>query len=265
MDLHQKTFKELSEQEKSDNKEYSEFLEKFEPKFTTDDCFTPDLVYDAVADFVCSEFNLDRSNFVRPFYPGGDFEHFNYKPDSIVVDNPPFSILTKICRFYSHHHIKYFLFAPGMTVMCVAKDCTDISYLPTSVDIVYQNNATVNTSFVTNLYDVPQINSAPSLYKLVSSACSTLKKANKRHLPKYSYPDNVLTASKIANLSKHGIHFEVDLSKCHHIVSLEAQRKIGKAIFGSGFLTDDSAAAGDVIKFELSEKELEIISDLNKK
>jgi len=34
------------------NDEYNEFLEKFEQKKTTDDCYTPDNIYDAVADFV---------------------------------------------------------------------------------------------------------------------------------------------------------------------------------------------------------------------
>ena len=54
------------------NDEYNEFLDKFEAKKTTDDCYTPDNVYDAVADWVANEWSLDRKDFVRPFYPGGD-------------------------------------------------------------------------------------------------------------------------------------------------------------------------------------------------
>lgn len=53
------------------NEEYNEFLDKFEPKKTTDDCYTPDNIYDAVADWVANEYKLDRRRFVRPFYPGG--------------------------------------------------------------------------------------------------------------------------------------------------------------------------------------------------
>ena len=34
------------------NEEYNAFVEKFEPKKTTDDCYTPPAVYDAVADYV---------------------------------------------------------------------------------------------------------------------------------------------------------------------------------------------------------------------
>lgn len=57
---------------------YTEFVEKFKPKLTTDDCYTPQIVYDAVADWVAAEYKLDRSRFVRPFYPGEDYEAFDY-------------------------------------------------------------------------------------------------------------------------------------------------------------------------------------------
>lgn len=53
------------------NEEYNEFLKKFEQKKTTDDCYTPEVVYEAVADWVSEEYGEDRQNFVRPFYPGG--------------------------------------------------------------------------------------------------------------------------------------------------------------------------------------------------
>ena len=54
-----------------DNREYNEFIDKFKPKLTTDDCYTPPNIYDAVADWVSEEYGLDRATFVRPFYPGG--------------------------------------------------------------------------------------------------------------------------------------------------------------------------------------------------
>ena len=50
-------------------------MKKFEAKRTTDDCYTPDVVYDAVAEWVASEYNVSRANFVRPFYPGGDYQN----------------------------------------------------------------------------------------------------------------------------------------------------------------------------------------------
>lgn len=69
--------------------DYEGFVEKFKPKKTTDDCYPPPLVYDAVADWTAKEYGLDRADFVRPFYPGGDYEHFDYV-GKIVVDNRPF-------------------------------------------------------------------------------------------------------------------------------------------------------------------------------
>lgn len=71
------------------NPEYDAFVEKFKPKLTTDDCYTPQLVYDAVADWTESTYGVDRACFVRPFYPGGDYENYPYKPGDVVVDNPP--------------------------------------------------------------------------------------------------------------------------------------------------------------------------------
>ena len=40
--------------------EYAAFLDKFKPKKTTDDCYTPAPVYDAVAGYVARRFGLDR-------------------------------------------------------------------------------------------------------------------------------------------------------------------------------------------------------------
>ena len=56
-----------------DDEEYQQFVEKFIPKKTTDDCYTPALVYDAVADWVANKYGIKKSAFVRPFYPGGDY------------------------------------------------------------------------------------------------------------------------------------------------------------------------------------------------
>ena len=53
---------------------------------------------------------------MRPFWPGGDYQRENYPAGCVVVDNPPFSILSQICRFYNAHGVKYFLFAPALTL-----------------------------------------------------------------------------------------------------------------------------------------------------
>ena len=38
------------------NEEYNDFIEKFEAKKTTDDCYTPEIIYDSICDWVCSEY-----------------------------------------------------------------------------------------------------------------------------------------------------------------------------------------------------------------
>ena len=67
------------------NETYEEFVDKFKPKKTTDDCYTPEIVYKAVSDWVLNEYDLNACDFVRPFYPGGDFEHFDYENKKIRV------------------------------------------------------------------------------------------------------------------------------------------------------------------------------------
>ena len=102
--------------------EYRAFKEKFRAKKTTDDCYTPGPVYEAVADWVAKEYAADKSRFVRPFFPGGDYEHFSYPEGCAVVDNPPFSILSRILTFYHGHGIPFFLFAPALTLFSAAAE-----------------------------------------------------------------------------------------------------------------------------------------------
>lgn len=80
--------------------EYEAFVEKFTPKKTTDECYTPALVYEAVRGWAVERYGLQGREIVRPFYPGGDYEHAEYPEGCVVIDNPPFSILSKICAFY---------------------------------------------------------------------------------------------------------------------------------------------------------------------
>ena len=124
------------------SKTYEEFVEKFKPKKTTDDCYTPPVVYDAVADWVASEYGVNRENFVRPFYPGGDYENYSYSKDAIVVDNPPFSILSKIVDFYISKNVPFFLFAPNLTLFNCLRN-RECSALVTDANIIYDNGANV--------------------------------------------------------------------------------------------------------------------------
>lgn len=82
--------------------DYDAFVEKFKPKKTTDDCYTPPEVYDIVLKHVRETYHIaDDVPIVRPFYPGGDYENYDYPEGCVVVDNPPFSIFAKILDFYT--------------------------------------------------------------------------------------------------------------------------------------------------------------------
>ena len=55
---------------KGNFEDYEGFVDKFKPKLTTDDCYTPEIVYDAIAKYVAARYGLSRERFVRPFWPG---------------------------------------------------------------------------------------------------------------------------------------------------------------------------------------------------
>ena len=217
---------------------YKAFVDKFKPKKTTDDCMTPDNIYQAVADYVTDTYG-DKQPFVRPFWPGGDYERHEYPEGCAVVDNPPFSILKKITTFYLLRGIRFFLFAPTLTLF---NDDRRVCFIPCGVSITYENGAKVNTSFVTNMDDA-QVVSAPRLYQAIKAENVRNEKARTKDLPKYSYPDNVLTAAAAYQYSHYGIDYRLEKGDCLFIRAMDAQQAAAKSVFGGGFLLSENAAA----------------------
>ena len=227
----------------SEDEEYLEFLDKFKAKKTTDDCYTPAIVYNAVAKWVENEYNVSRKDFVRPFYPNGDYQKEKYPKGCIVVDNPPFSILAEILQFYKEKGVRFFLFAPTLTLFSSSSSSSSTA-LCCGVTVTYENGATVTTSFLTNIEDrAIRFKSCPSLYQAVQAASDEYAKELHKELPKYSYPDYVVTAAFVARLSKYGIPFEVSVGQSCAISSLDSQRDTKKAIYGKGYLVSEKAAA----------------------
>lgn len=257
-----------------EDEEYLDFVDKFKAKKTTDDCYTPPLVYDAVADWVATEYGLDKENFVRPFYPGGDYEREVYLPDAVVVDNPPFSIVTQICKFYSQQGIRFFLFAPALTLFSGLRNVT---YLPCGVQVTYENGAEVPTSFVTNLEPEIQVRCAPALLLAVDQANKQNLKASKVILPKYIYPDHILTAAIAQRWCKYGVAYTLRREDCLFVREMDAQKTKGKTIFGGGWLLSTRAAAeraaaeraaaerAAAIEWQLSEEEKKAVAYLDRK
>lgn len=256
------------------SKSYEEFVEKFKPKKTTDDCFTPPIVYDVVKDWACEEYNINPETIVRPFWPGGDYMNFDYPEGCVVLDNPPFSILAKICEFYIDKEIPFFLFAPTLTALSAKKVCMKTNHIICDANVEYENGAAVNTSFITSYGGDIVIQTAPKLSEALNNAVETLRKEKRRLLPKYDYPDHVLTAAQMGRYGRYGIDFKVCRKDCIQISKLDAQRDKGKSIFGCGLLLSNKAAAERVAaervaaereqvnRWELSKREWDVIETL---
>jgi len=251
----------FDEMEEADG--YREFEEKFKPRKTTDECHTPPAVYEAVADWVAGEYGVARDDMVRPFWPGGDYERFDYPDGCCVVDNPPFSILSRIVRFYNDVGIRYFLFAPALTNFQARGCCHVIA----DADVTYENGAVVRTAFLTNL---------DGCIALVPHGLSdAIKEAqavpDAPRLPKYEYPDHVLTAAMMMRYARYGIPYRLEAGEGTRIGALDAQRAAGKSVFGDGFLLSTKAAAekaaaekaaaekAAAVVWELSERERGIV------
>ena len=267
-----------------EDEEYQEFLEKFKLKKTTDDCYTPAPVYDAVVRYVEETYGVSRDRFVRPFYPGGDYVSEKYPEGCVVVDNPPFSIMSEILRFYDSRGIKFFLFAPTLMLFSSSSSNT-CTALPCGNAVIYENGASVNTSFLTNMEPGGvRLRSAPRLYELVQEGVDEYTKTLRKQLPKYSYPPHIITSPWVGQLSRLGIEFSVPVAESEGISGLDSQRATGKAIFGKGYIVSDAVKAEREKaerekaerekaerekaerweRWELSERELAIIQRLNR-
>ena len=184
--------------------DYEGFVEKFEAKKTTDDCYTPENVYATVLEWVSENCDIEGARIVRPFYPGGDYEMEDYQPNDVVVDNPPFSILTQIVKFYQNKGIPFFLFAPHLTVFQPGKYCTSIV---TDASIAYANKAVVATSFVSNMFGDTAIICAGDLHDRIAK--KNAENYPTASTPAYVYPDNVISACTLGRLAMRGISLRV--------------------------------------------------------
>jgi len=250
-----------------ESEEYKAFVEKFKPKKTTDDCYTPQPIYDVILGWASERYGFDPDCVVRPFWPDADYMRCDYPDGCVVLDNPPFSILSQICGTYIERGVRFFLFSPTLTVLSASgrKHVLDTNHIVTKCTITYENGATVPTSFVTNLdTDGTVIESAPDLSDLIQAKDDELRKSNTTALPKYVYPDHVLTAAKVNWFCAHHTPYKLNRRDCIPISKLDAMG--GKTIFGGGLLLSERAAAERAAaeraaakRWELSERELAMV------
>ncbi len=230
------------------NVSYDDFVEKFKRKKTTDDCYTPPLVYDAVLQWARKHLDIGNRPVVRPFYPGGDFEHFEYPKNCAVIDNPPFSIFAKICDWYAERHIPFLLFAPNMS--SIRKG---ITYIGASATITYENGAKVGTSFVTNMMSDLICTTAPDLYRAIKEANQKTQKDKKKELSKLSYPDNVLRATTLHTMNRADIVFQV---KAEDGVVVSRATCIKGGEYGNSILLSDRATTEKLAAEKLAAEKL---------
>ena len=250
-------------EEMDETDEYNEFVDKFKPKKTTDDCYTPPAVYDAVADWVANEYGVERRAFVRPFYPGGDYQAEKYPEGCVVVDNPPFSILAEIRKYYNEHGVRYFLFAPHLTLLSSSSASSCDTALVERLAITYENGAVVSTSFVTNMepHDVA-LRTSPTLYAAVAAAVDGLK--NKNEMAKYSKDVHIVQSTTCERFAQFGINFIVP----RYEAVLVSKMDNGVQLYGGGLLVSDriaqAQAQAQAQRVGLSEREQQIVEQLNR-
>ena len=204
---------------------YEQFVDKFKPKKTTDDCYTPSAVMDVVNDYVERRYNVSRETFVRPFWPGGDYESEDYT-GKIVVDNPPFSILAKILRFYQAHGVPFFLFCNGLTGIYHAKK-PGITFIAIGADIVYENGAKVRTAFLTNM--------EPETAARTDLELTRALKQDKRKKTKTELPPNWWTSSRLITAAGHGDAVTIPRDGA----TFSAKRTDGKHIYGGALIYEE--------------------------
>jgi hypothetical protein len=113
------------------------------------------------------------------------------------------------------------------------------------------------------------------LYRMVDEA--NLKNLNeeKRRMPRYTWPKEVIMSPFLHKCSQYGIDFTLKKHQVQLIEELEQQRELGKSIYGKGYLVNDEvlhqreiaekeiAEKEDAYVWELSDKERDIIAQLN--
>lgn len=221
---------------RGDFNDYEKFISKFKAAKTTDDCYTPQPIYEAVVDYVFEKAQLPEDTvIVRPFRPGGDYTAEEYPEGSVVIDNPPFSILAKIVRFYVARGIKFFLFAPALTLFSSSSAyCTKIVC---GVSVTYANKATVSTSFLTNIYGDNAIICDNELYRKLKAIDEQITGKSAKELRKITYPDCVVSSALLGKIAKR-VSLTLPASEIAPIKSAG-----GVAIFGGGYLLSSKAAA----------------------
>lgn len=215
--------------------DYEGFVAKFRPpaRMTTDECYTPGPTYAAALGWLGEQVPLGGREIVRPFFPGGDYEAAAYPPGCVVVDNPPFSIVAAVKRFYLARGVKFFLFAPALTLFSGAgEEAYDVTYILTGSSLTFTNGARVAIGFVSNLFGPLRIWLCPGLGARLAEAQG---ERPGRAPARYELPPEVVNAARLGGLARRA-EFRVDRGECRRVRNLDAGMGSKGKIYGHGFL-----------------------------
>lgn len=229
---------------------YDEFVAKFSkprPK-STDECYTPPEVYDAVKAWATKEYHLEGRPIIRPFWPDTDYRKWDAYPDGcVVIDNPPFSCITQVVRDYRLHGIDFFLFAPALTLFSV--DAGAAKYVVCNATVTYENGAVVKTGFVTNLGRW-KVHCSSTLFAMLRQVQN-----NRKSRPAKLRDPHVLTSSTALKFAADDLCFLEDEVQF-------AYKAGGEKLYGGGFLCGVPVEPKRPVAIPLTDTEQGIVARL---
>lgn len=242
---------------------------------TPDECYTPPAVYDAVLDYAVDRYNLQGKHIVRPFIPGGDYQKYVYDKNDVVIDNPPFSMTTKIVNWYIDHNIPFFLFINGLYGVSLSRGLHGkATVIVTDANVSFDNKVNekrIKLGFVTNL----------EAKNIILRGDATLTNrlnglVKKKSLNKFKYPANMITNSNVLKALHHGVELKLTTNNCFFEDNLDYNKEHKLTdVHGGCYLVDDHVydefktslkqALPNTYRVTLSTREQKIIEQLNAK
>ena len=242
---------------------------------TLDESNTSPEVYDTVLKYAVERYHLQGKHVVRPFVPSGNYQHYVYDKNDVVIDNPPFSMTTKITKWYINHDIPFFLFINGQYAVSLSRGLHGkATVIATNANVSFyheSNNKVIKMGFVTNLEpkdivlrgDVALTNKLNSLVK-------------KKSLNKFKYPKNIIRNSDVLTAIHRGVELQLTTNNClfEDRLDYHKEHKLKGAV-GGCYLVDDNVYNEYKVSMEkvlphthhvvLSEREKAIVEKLNKR
>lgn len=247
---------------------------------TNDECYTSPEVYDTVLNYAIERYNLQGKHIVRPFVPNGNYQQYVYGKNDVVIDNPPFSMASKITNWYIDHNIPFFLFINGLYGVSLSRGLHGkATVITTNANVSFYhkgNEKNIKLGFVTNM---DQKNIIVRGDATLTNRLNGLVK--KKSFKRYHYPDNFLKNNDILAALQRNVELKLTTDNCLFEDNLDYHKAKtnGKSqrlsVFGGGYLVDDKLYEEFKASLKqdlpntycvtLSPREKKLVEELNKK